>query len=77
MRWSERDFDPTNKNEALQAIEAAKKDGIILTGLLYFNPAKKDLNDTLKLHEKPLYAIHAEDLKHSQSQLNDIMKEYR
>jgi len=77
LKKLERDFDPTSKTEALQAIDAAKKEGIILTGLLYFNPVKKDLNTTLNLHEKPLYAIHMEDLKHNQSQLNDIMKEYR
>lgn len=72
-----RDFDPTNKMEALQAIDSARKEGIILTGLLYFNADKKDLIDTLEISKKPLYAMHVEDLAHNQGQLDKIMKSYK
>ncbi|RYY00441.1 2-oxoacid:ferredoxin oxidoreductase subunit beta [bacterium] len=72
-----REYDPTNKMEALQAIESARKEGIILTGLLYFNPDKKDLIETLNISKTPLYGMHVEDLAHSQDQLNKIMKDYR
>lgn len=71
------DYDPTSKQEAQQAIEAAKKEGIILTGLLYVNPDKQDLNSTLHLTHTPLYALNAEDLRPSRKQLNEIMTDYR
>jgi 2-oxoglutarate ferredoxin oxidoreductase subunit beta len=72
-----RDYDPTNKAEALQAIERARKEGIILTGLLYINTQKADLNGTLNLTDTPLYAMNAEDLRPSRDQLKEILADYK
>ncbi len=72
-----RDFDPTNKKEAFEAIERAKQEGIILTGLLYINPTKKDLTTTLSLSETPLYALNAEDLRPSKETLRKILNEFK
>ncbi len=72
-----RDFDPTNKREALEAIESSKKEGIILTGLLYIDVDKEDLNTTLKMCDTPLYALHQEDVKPSKDVLQKIMTSYR
>lgn len=72
-----RDFDPTNKTEALQAIAAAKKEGIILTGLLYINTENQDLNGNLNLCDAPLFGLNAEDVRPSKNVLNEIMADYR
>lgn len=72
-----RDFDPTNKKEALQAIESAKQEGIILTGLLYVNPTKESLADHLNLCDAPLYALNAEDLRPGRDVLSKIMEDYK
>lgn len=77
LKKIDRDFDPTNKKEALDAIAAAKKEGIILTGLLYIDTQKVDLNSTLNMVDQPLYALKVEDLRPSQAQLLNIMAEYK
>ncbi|MFN8670875.1 MAG: 2-oxoacid:ferredoxin oxidoreductase subunit beta [Candidatus Sericytochromatia bacterium] len=77
LKKLDRDFDPTSKKEALDAIAAARKEGIILTGLLYVNTDKVDLNTTMNTINAPLYGLAIEDLKPSQAQLSQIMSEYR
>lgn len=72
-----RDFDPTNKKEALDAIESAKKEGIILTGLLYVNTENKDLTSTLNPCDMPLYGLNVEDLRPSRDVLSKIMSDFR
>ncbi|MEK7433334.1 MAG: 2-oxoacid:ferredoxin oxidoreductase subunit beta [Cyanobacteriota bacterium] len=77
LKKLEREYDPTSKKEALDAIAAAKKEGIILTGLLYINTEKADLSSTLNTVDMPLYGLKVEDLRPTKAQLNDIMSSYR
>lgn len=77
LKKLERDFDPTNKLEVMQALYAAKKEGIVLTGLLYINTENPDLTTNLDMVDTPLYALNAEDLRPSKEQLSKIMNSYR
>jgi len=72
-----RDYDPTNKYEVLQVIEKAKREHVILTGLLYVDPDRKDLIDLMNLTDTPLYSICEEDIKPSKETLAKIMNGYR
>lgn len=72
-----RDFDPTNKLETIQAIHEARKEGIILTGLLYVDTEIADLNEHLNTVDMPLYALNEEDLRPSKDELNKIMSAFR
>lgn len=47
-------WDPFDRSSALQAIEAARAKGDILTGLLYMNPETRDLHQMLGTTDIPL-----------------------
>ena len=48
------DYDPTNKLQAIQAIHAAIAEGKFLTGLIYYNPNRKEFAEELNLCDIPL-----------------------
>jgi len=78
LKKLDRDFDPTNKLEVLQALEMARREHIILTGLLYTAADGKDLTgEVLNLVEQPLYALMEEDLRPSREVLSKIMSDFR
>jgi 2-oxoglutarate ferredoxin oxidoreductase subunit beta len=52
-----KDWDPTSRNSAMNAIHHAKQRGEILTGLLYIDEGSNDLHDLLKTSDKPLNAL--------------------
>jgi len=49
-----KDWDPTNKNSALNKLKQSKSDGEILTGLIYIDPDSKDLHSVLQTTDTPL-----------------------
>jgi len=52
----------TNKKEAIGALEEAKKDNQILTGILYLNPDSEDFHDIINTIETPLNRMTETDL---------------
>jgi len=77
LKKLEREFDPTNKLEVIQALHEAKKEGIILTGLLYINTENPDLNTKLNLVDTPMYALNEEDLRPSKEVFSKIMSSFK
>jgi 2-oxoglutarate/2-oxoacid ferredoxin oxidoreductase subunit beta len=57
-----REYDPTNKIEALKALEESKKTQTLLTGLVYYQPEAKDLNTLLNITNTPLCQLTEKDL---------------
>jgi 2-oxoglutarate ferredoxin oxidoreductase subunit beta len=58
-----KDYDPTNKLQAVQAIHAAIAEGKFLTGLIYYNPNRKEFAEELNLCDVPLSELSQDDLQ--------------
>jgi 2-oxoglutarate ferredoxin oxidoreductase subunit beta len=58
-----KDYDPTNRLQAIQAIHAAIAEGKFLTGLIYYNPNRKEFADELNLCDIPLSELSQDDLQ--------------
>ena len=52
-----KDWDPTDRFSAINAMQRAKKGGEILTGLLYIDESSNDLHDMLNTSETALNAL--------------------
>jgi len=57
-----KDWDPFERNSAMNAIHRAKQKGEILTGLLYMDESSNDLHDLLKTSDAPLNALAKDSL---------------
>jgi 2-oxoglutarate ferredoxin oxidoreductase subunit beta len=67
-----KDYDPTNKAQAVQAIHAAIAEGKFLTGLIFYNPNRKDFAEELNLCDTPLAELTQADLQPSPEALDEI-----
>lgn len=56
------DFDIHDRKAALDAVNAHKNEGRVLTGLLYMSPDSKDLHEVLGTVQKPLNALSENEL---------------
>ena len=56
------DWDPLNRQSAVNAMINAKAKGEILTGLLYMEPNTTDLHNVLQTTDRPLNTLGKEDL---------------
>lgn len=57
-----KEYDFTNKIQALTTIEEARKSQTLVTGLLYYQAGQKDLNTLLNLCDTPLCQLTEKDL---------------
>ncbi len=55
-------YDPRNRREAFDALQAARMANQILTGLIFIDPDSQDLHDTLQTSTKPLRVLDETDL---------------
>jgi 2-oxoglutarate ferredoxin oxidoreductase subunit beta len=67
-----KDWDPTNRISAAGALQKARANGEILTGLLYVNTDFKDLHATLNTSKKPLNTLTEKELCPGAEALADI-----
>jgi len=67
-----KDYDPTNKAQAVAAIHAAIAEGKFLTGLIYYNPNRKEFAEELNLCDAPLSELTQDDLLPTLAQLEQI-----
>lgn len=56
------DYPTDDSHAALSAVQEAKEEDRILTGLLYLDPNSQDLNQNLKLASKPLNELTTDEL---------------
>jgi 2-oxoglutarate ferredoxin oxidoreductase subunit beta len=77
IRKLSRDYDPTDKFDALQAIEASNKSGEILTGVLYIDTTKPTLMDLLNIDVAPLATLPASKVRPPKEVLEQVMGELR
>jgi 2-oxoglutarate ferredoxin oxidoreductase subunit beta len=57
-----KDWDPTDRSSAANAMQRAKERGEILTGLLYIDENAPDLQELLNTSERPLNSLGKDDL---------------
>jgi 2-oxoglutarate ferredoxin oxidoreductase subunit beta len=67
-----KDYDPTNKMQAITAIHAAIAEGKFLTGLIYYNGNRKEFAEELELCDIPLSELTQEELQPSLEQLEQL-----
>jgi 2-oxoglutarate ferredoxin oxidoreductase subunit beta len=77
LRKLSRDFDPTSRLAAMAALEAAEREGEILTGVLYLNTQKPDFLELLGLCEHPLATLPESRVRPSRAVLETVMEELR
>ena len=77
LRKLEEDYDPTDKVHAVTRMNEAKRDGEILTGVLYVNPESQTFIDMLNLTEEPLATLPQSVVRPGREVLEQVMEELR
>jgi 2-oxoglutarate ferredoxin oxidoreductase subunit beta len=72
-----RDFDPTNKFHALEALDKAKANGEVLTGVLYVDTSKPTFMDMLSMDDAPLATLPDSKTRPPKEALDQAMEELR
>ncbi len=71
-----KDYDPSNKMQALTAIHAAVAEGKFLTGLIYYDPSRPDFAEQVNLCETPLAELGQDVLQPPPELLDEINAEF-
>jgi 2-oxoglutarate ferredoxin oxidoreductase subunit beta len=77
IRKLDRDYDPTNRRAALEALEEAESKHEVLTGVLYVNTGKPTFVDQLNLEDAPLATLPQSKTRPPQTVLETVMEELR
>lgn len=77
LRKLANDWDPLNRISAINAVQHAKANGEILTGLLYMNPDCENLHDVLNTVDTPLNSLNEQDLCPGSTVLDEICAKLR
>jgi 2-oxoglutarate ferredoxin oxidoreductase subunit beta len=72
-----RDFDPTNKFHALQALDEANNKGEVLTGVFYVDTSKPTFIEMLNMGEAPLATLPESQVRPPKEALDEVMEELR
>jgi len=75
IRKLERDFDPTNKFHALEALDEANAKGEVLTGVLYVDTSRPTFIDMLNIADAPLGTLPESQVRPPKSALDQVMEE--
>jgi 2-oxoglutarate ferredoxin oxidoreductase subunit beta len=71
------DYDPTRRERALETLHEARRDGSLVTGLLYVEPELPPFEDELRLIETPLAALPLDRARPSRQVLEEIMEQLK
>jgi 2-oxoglutarate/2-oxoacid ferredoxin oxidoreductase subunit beta len=77
IRKLDRDYDPTNRRAALEALEEAESKHEVLTGVLYVNTGKPTFIDQLNLEDDPLATLPQAKTRPARAVLETVMEELR
>ncbi len=77
LRKLEEDYDPTDKIRAITRLNEAKKDGELLTGVLYVNTQAPTFLDMLNITDQPLATLPASAVRPGPEVLERVMEELR
>ncbi len=68
----EKEYDPTNRYEALRVMEEAQQNGWLVTGLLYVDTTKPTLTEMYNLVDTPLNRLTEADLRPARSMIDKV-----
>lgn len=77
LKKLDRDYDPTIKMNAIQALHEAETKEEVLTGILYIEQGRETLIDMLGMVDEPLAHLGADRVRPSREALEMIMEELR
>jgi 2-oxoglutarate/2-oxoacid ferredoxin oxidoreductase subunit beta len=77
LRKLGRDYDPTDRMGAIQAIHKSASTGEVLTGILYVETGRPTFLDMLNMVDQPLAALPESMTRPPRAILDQIMEEYR
>jgi 2-oxoglutarate ferredoxin oxidoreductase subunit beta len=77
LKKLDRDYDPTNKLNAIRALHEAADAKEVVTGLLYVNPEQRNFVELLNLIDEPLATLAESATRPSRESLDQIMEELR
>ncbi len=77
LRKLERDYDPTDRLNAVRALHQAADAQEVLTGILYVERDKENFVDMLQLVDEPLATLPENRVRPSREALDQIMEEFR
>lgn len=77
LRKLDRDYDPTDKRAAMDAIHDSNAKGEVLTGIIYVEAQKKTFVDMLNMCDEPLNTLPESRTRPPKEALDHIMEELR
>jgi 2-oxoglutarate ferredoxin oxidoreductase subunit beta len=76
LRKLEKDYDPTDRWQALRALEEAQRNNWLLTGLIYVNPELPNMFSLYDLPETAMNRMPSEKLRPSRESLEELNKQF-
>lgn len=74
LKKLEKDYDPFDRQQAFKAIEDARQQHCLLTGLLYIDPKAPTILDSYDLPDIPLNRLPVEKLRPPKSMIDEVNK---
>jgi 2-oxoglutarate ferredoxin oxidoreductase subunit beta len=71
------DYDPTDRDRAMDVIHEARRERRLVTGLLYVDPSTRSFAEELHLVEEPLATLPLERVRPPRQALDEIMEQMR
>lgn len=72
LKKLERDYDPTDRWQALRVLEEGQRNNWLVTGLLYVDPHEPSLYDIFNLPDKPLNRLVEAELRPARSAIDKV-----
>ncbi len=72
-----RDYNPTERMQALTVIEEGHRQGKYMTGILFIDPKKQDFQTLEGLPEEPLVSLTQDQVRPGREALEQVMEELR
>jgi 2-oxoglutarate ferredoxin oxidoreductase subunit beta len=69
-------YDPTNRAEALNLLEASSREGYLATGLIFIDTELENLPEAQNILDQPLSQLSNETLRPSKDSLNQVMASF-
>ena len=77
LRKLHRDYDPTDRMEAVRVLEESRSAQVLITGLIYFNQTQPVLQDVMHQVETPLAALPEASLRPDAASLEALQADLR
>ncbi|HEY3321453.1 MAG TPA: 2-oxoacid:ferredoxin oxidoreductase subunit beta [Planctomycetota bacterium] len=71
-----KDHDPTNRQAALAVLEQARRDKVVLTGLIYIGKSRPSLRQECEMVSEPLATLPTKEVRPSREALEQMMEIY-